>query len=230
MSDGQQTTGGETHPPDIERDRIYVVMGATMFGVADAQIALTDPGPVWITKVNVEADSYEKRCREEGKPRWPYETAVYVSHELRIGTVEEHVASFREAVTTAFHSCCLTPPAGQPQPVIPYFGEPHLGRQNALLARHGIDGMTLLPAAPEALEAREERRVALAGCRPRQDAMTRDRLRRLVGGWRSHPTDKPEDVQSLIDALTILKEDRGLWHKEPAGTPDAGPAGVEAGT
>jgi hypothetical protein len=204
--------------PDITRDRIYVVCGASMIGPIDSHVAITDLGRVLMTYVETEETEIERNCRVAGRPFYPHEKAVGISHELHVGTVDEHVEYFREALTRCFHEYCLTPPAGEPQPVIPWTGATHLGPQNVILARNGVDAMTKVPPRPDVLAKNDAARAAIHGVTPRQSAATRDKLRRMVGNWIQYapkegeyygdgPTDRPSKVQQLIDALTVLRDD-----------------------
>ena len=60
----------------------------------------------------------------------------------------------------------------------------------------------------EAIEEREACRNKLAGCGElRQTAMQRMALQELVGQWHGYPTETPDAVQKVIDALTTYKED-----------------------
>ena len=194
-----QMTTEEIPPPDILTDRIAVIAGATLVGAYPAMFAIPDDASAWVTKVPIE--------REPGEPEacWPRETHFRVCHEFQVGTVAELADDYREKLTCAFLSYTIPPGCN-----IPSTGEPSLRKQTALFERHGITGLTTIKPDPGALQAREDRRIARTGRPLRQDALTRDRLKRLVGSWRGEchaPTDSPEAVNSLIEALTILRDD-----------------------
>lgn len=211
----------EPKRPDIDKDRIYLVTGATLIG-AWAHVRIVDQR-AWITKVPVEEAEGEReadeRLRAEGKRLWPRESHFSVAHQLKIGTVAELTEDYRNNLTAAFNTWTMAgvPDGPDGPPVMPAFGTTDLAPQNAVLERNGITALTTLPGAGAELQAREDRRSEIRGGPMRQDGVSRDLLEKLVALWRSHvlpeggldggPTDNPVEIDRLIAALTVFGED-----------------------
>jgi hypothetical protein len=215
------------NPPDITRDPICVITGATAVCVSGPLKAASDRAPVWVTLVPLEPYTTPDGTPVTGV--WPRETAVPVDHEMVIGTVDDLTERFRRQLTKAFHSLAMTPPPGQPQPDLPLFGEPSLRKQTKSLNRRrpSVGGAYVMPVAdPETYQAIEAVRADMQGFANRQDVFLRANLMGVVGMFCGHhpPTDDPELVQRLIDALVVLKEDRERQHQAaPTPPPEASP-------
>ena len=222
---------------DINRDRILCMLGGSVFPLSNGVLEnYSDPGAVWIGRIPVEDNEYEKKSPNI----YPREGEFRVMHELYIGTVDEIVENFRQKLIVAFNTM---PPTTE---------------QAKVLERHGINKFTEVgfKASHADLQKREDRRSRLNGFKPRQSAWNRWELKRLVAQWhgrRFHekgdmyldhdgvkkavpeatltytvpPTDNPELIQDLINALTILKQDREARDKKQQERMANGPTATE---
>lgn len=221
MSENESPGASTLPPPDISKDRLYLIQGGCMVTRADTHVAMLDAAPAWVTLVPVESCEAEQRLGADKV--YPRETHVRVMHTLTIGTVDELVADFREKLVRCWEAVTYKPKEGEEQPVIPQFGEPSMRKQNDVLARNGITKFTeAFHVDRKKLDDHEKRRVAMTGFHPQQDAYTRDLLMRLVAIWVGRrypdeadvgkgvlpPTDSVERLDRLIRELTILKQDR----------------------
>lgn len=208
--------------PNIKRDRIVQVGGASLCLLYGPMVHITDAAPVWVTLVNLEPNEYEKSVGED--KAWPRERHMRISHEMSIGTVDELVEDYRIKLTAAFDSlACLDKASGEYQ-LIPAFGEASFDKQTEVFERHGITSFQCgaqFKVDRETYEVRyHNRRAKLLGAWPRQDAFERDCLTRIVGTYAERrnpggddgrplcgPTESVTRIDELIKALTILKED-----------------------
>ena len=176
--------------------RMCVVLGATIVA-GHRSCSLLDAAPTWVTLIPTEDGS--DTSGQASPPVWPRETYAMVSHEMHVGTIEELVEQYRQKLTAAAEECF-----DASEPTDSLFSVP--------------DGFIPLPPASEPirrnLKKRHETRNRMSGYETRQSAEERDQLMRIVA---SHgrvqkalecPSDNVDSIQRLIDALTVLKEDR----------------------
>lgn len=210
-----------TGPPDITKDRLVVITGGVTFPMVRLE-KINIKCPSWITIIPVEEN-------EQQANSYPRERHIRVMYDVQVGTVDELVELYRKQLTNCYDLFVVKQPEGQEPVVIPSFGEASMGQQNACLHRNGIvSGSTVqLNLQPDEYEKFMARKYDKYGHpKPRQSEMERDRLKRAVANYLAYrypdaesesmlpPTDNPEHVQKLIDALTILKEDSLNAHEE----------------
>jgi len=228
---------GTMPPPDITKDRLFVVSGGTILPLTEQILLTCSAVPVWLTAV-------PKEPSEQRKGSYPRERHFRVMHDVQVGTVDELVEHYRQSLTRAYHCMALTPKEGEEQPVIPMMGEASLRKQNeALDAQFPRGGVVVIcKAQPEEYEAflapKYDKYDKYEDPKPRQTAMERDTLMRLVAAYASRRfregvegeslhdlaagvTDHPLPVQRLIDALTVLKDDAEARHANHKARADA---------
>jgi hypothetical protein len=206
--------------PDINRDPIMIVEGASIPMLCGRMERLAHKAPVWVTLIPDEIN------QQEHAGAWPLERSMRVLHECNVGTVEELVQHYREQLIAAFHRLACTPQPGEPQPVIPTTGEPSLRKQTELLQQTGLLDMPMvaralsLTAAKQALEQREAIRNIRQGFMPHQSAWTRLAIKELIANWSCRrfrdendsgltpPTTSKKLVRELISELTVFLEDQ----------------------
>jgi hypothetical protein len=208
-----------TLPPDIKTDKLVVIAGAVLLPVTEP-IYTTGPLRAWFTVYPRTAPAVA--C-------YPKERHVPVMHDVQVGTVDELVELYRSQLTRAYHAFAVTPKPGEEQPVIPYFGEPSLAKQNkAVAAMCDAKGLAVSLPANAGHKPFEDfvapRHEKYGEPKPRQSAFEQDRLKRLVATYHNYrypdadsdntsPTDDPAKVTALIDALTVLREDADARHR-----------------
>lgn len=215
----EAATPGTLPPPDIKKDKLFIVTGGALFGIVEP-VLITGPVPSWVTVFPKEAPA------DAGYPR---ERHFRIMHDVQVGTVDELVELFREQITRAYNMFALIQHDGGEQPVIPQFGEPSLRLQNEAIAKMcdspGKAVSICIKAGPDQYAGYLAPRYEKYGePKPRQSEFERDRLKRLVASYFNYrypdaesdntpPTDSPEKVQALIDALTVLKQDAEARHQ-----------------
>jgi hypothetical protein len=194
---------------------MLVIVGGATYLLGDRMEVPVSTPIAWATLVPVDPPT--------DPTAWPRERSVQIVCETVVGTVDELVEDYRKKLTLAFGAMTC---GGN---VIPTLGEASLRKQSEVLTRHNLAGpgvQNVWRATPDQAEVPERERAKLTGLANRQEARMRASLMQLValyfspgglcvrdpetGDWakRLSPTDHPKRVQALIDALTVLKEDR----------------------
>jgi hypothetical protein len=203
--------------PDIKRDRIAIVHGGVMVMMGEVMMEPSDAIPTWFTLVPIEET-------KEAAASWPRVKHMRILHEMRIGTVDEIIATYREQLTRAFNAMCRKNATGWDQ--IPELGEASLRKQTEVFERNDVNkNLTNYPfkVDPRVMTNKDARCSALEGYKPRLSVFDRDILIRLLGEWGNKrfinpddlhygglqgPSDDPDAMTKLIDALVIFREDR----------------------
>lgn len=203
-----------TGPPDITKDRLVLVTGGVTFPMTRLE-KVNIKMPTWVTIIPVEES-------EQQASSYPRERHIRIMHEVQVGTVDELVALYRQQLTNCYNAFVVRQPDGQEPVVIPTFGEASMGQQNACLHRNNImsgPNVNLYLQPDEYTKFMARKYDKYGHPKPRQSEMERDRLKRAVANYLAYrypdaesetmlpPTDNPEHVQKLIDALTVMKED-----------------------
>lgn len=200
-------------PQDVKRDRVVCVMGGVIVTMHnDVLERFSDPGSIWINMIPCEESQREK---DNPDKIWPHERQFRILHEFYYGTADEIIDDLKTKLVAACNATTLTSPE-------------IVRKQNELMERYGLQRFVCgneLKADKKDLDEREAQRAEMSGHTNRQDGWTRWELMRLVAQWHSRrftnaksaeisqhgllpSNDSPEAVQDLIDALTVLKQDR----------------------
>jgi hypothetical protein len=202
-------------PPDITKDLLFIVHGASCTVVVSGRPAMVDMATAAVTLVNAE-DTLDK-CPGDAGFQYPRERQIMIHHAAMIGTVDELAEEFRAALTRVWESVACKKEDGT-FGVNPALGEASLRKQTENLReyREAYGGGLAVPALPEQLQKAGDLRANIAGCTPTQSEITRDFLYRLAWLYDHHvtkngPTEEISNLQKhgglacLIGALVTYQ-------------------------
>jgi hypothetical protein len=198
MNNAIETLGNvvEQATPNIETDRICLLAGGVAFGVQDVPRAAVYADGFWMSLVSAVPDAEEKEF-QDGTVKHLRDHFIRIVPQVYVGTVAELVERYRESLTQLFEN-----------------GVSYLRLPATMQEAMGVTGLTVLSNGNEALERRQALLQQVTGMSLQQTALERDVLKRLVVTYTMfkmksvhYPGDRIEDIDRLIAALTVLKED-----------------------